>query len=104
MDIVEFESNIVEGKYIRVPADIVDKIGDYSRIGVILKVSRDTIQNDRTNEEARIQTAFDEYRAKYPDDEVSLDDFCYVGILSETVNGGHKNDLVDAIEAKYDGI
>lgn len=66
-----------------------------------MKLSHDTVQNMRDKEQARIQTAFDEYRAKYPDDDVSLDDFRYVGILSEGVNGEYKDDVIDAIESKY---
>ena len=104
MDIVEFECNILEGKYIRVPADIVDKIGDHKHIGVILKLHHDIVQNERDKEQMRIQTAFDEYKVKYPDDDVSLNDFKHVGILSGSEIGKHKDEVVDAIEAKYDDI
>jgi hypothetical protein len=51
-----------------------------------------------------MRLAFEQYKAKYPDDDVTLDDFRYVGILSEGGTGEYKDDLVDAIEAKYNDI
>lgn len=90
MEVIEFESKVLDGKYLLIPDDMLDKIMDYGKVDVILKLGRDAIQNRRDIEESRIQAAFDEYMAKYPEDDVTLDDFQYVGILSEGVKGEYK--------------
>jgi hypothetical protein len=103
MERLEFES-ILEGKHISVPDDIIEKIGEHRHVDVILKLSSDSAQTKRDKEQTRMQAAFEEYKDQYPDDEVSLNDFKYVGILFGSEVGSYKDDVVDAVEGKYNDI
>jgi len=106
MECIEFHGKVLEGKYLSLPPDIIAKIKGAARVKVTLELGDDA-ENSRlesSREEARIRLAFEQYKAKYPEDDVSLGDFQYVGILSEGANGEYKDDVVDAIEAKYDDI
>ena len=48
-----------------------------------------------------MRSALKEYKMKYPKDEVSLDDFRYVGIVSGSDINDTKDELIKAIESKY---
>lgn len=97
MEVIEFNSKILDGKYLSLPPTVLAKIKNSERIRVVLKWGQDRAQDESDREKVRMKSAFDEYKAKYPDDDVTLDDFRYVGILSE---GGesYKDDVVDAID------
>lgn len=103
MEVIEFQGKMLEGKYLSLPPDIIAKIKGAARVKVTLELGDDA-ENSRlepSREEARIRLACEQYKAKYPEDDVSLSDFRYVGILSKGVNGTYKDDVVDAIGATY---
>ena len=104
MEYIEFSGKILEGKYLSLPSGIIEKIKDPEQVMVILRLDQDTVQDESYREKVRMKSAFDEYKAKYPDDKVTLEDFRYVGILSEGVRGEYKDDVIDAIEAKYNDL
>ena len=106
MECIEFQGKVLEGKYLSLPSHIIEKIKGTRTIKVRLELgdNSESRQLESSSELNRIKLAFDEYRAKYPDDDVSLDDFQYVGILSEGVSGQYKDDVIDAIEAKYNDL
>ncbi len=49
----------------------------------------------------RMKNAYIEYKSKYPDDQVSVDDFRYVGIVAGGDINDTKDELIKAIESKY---
>jgi len=66
----------------------------------IVIISEREATKQRSQDKERMKNAYIEYKAKYPDDQVSVDDFRYVGILAESVNDT-KDELIKAIESKY---
>jgi hypothetical protein len=106
MESIEFKGKVLEGKYLSLPRHIIARIKGAEQVKVTLELADDpeSDQLRSTTGENRMRLAFEQYKAKYPDDDVTLDDFRYVGILSEGGIGEYKDDLVDAIEAKYNDI
>ena len=106
MECIEFQGKVLEGKYLSLPPDIIAKIKGAEEVKVTLELGDDAESSrlESSREEDRMRLALDQYRAKYPDDKVTLNDFRYVGILSEGVNAEYKDDVVDAIEAKYNDL
>lgn len=85
MESIEFQGKVLEGKYLSLPPHIIAKIKGTEQVKVTLELE-DDLDSDQlrsTTEENRMQLAFEQYKSKYPDDDVTLDDFRYVGILSE---------------------
>jgi len=103
MERIEFLGKVMEGKYLSLPSHIIDRIKGTRTIKVSLDLGDkpESKQLESSSELNRIKLAFDEYRAKYPDDDVSLNDFKHVGILSGSEIEEYKDEVVDAIEAKY---
>ena len=98
MEYIEFQGKVVEGKYVALPPDILLRIKGREQVSVTLKLGEP--EGFRVNgnvEDDRMRLALNEYKAKYPDDEVSLDDFRYVGILSEGAKAEYKDNVVDAV-------
>ena len=104
MEVIEFNSKILDGKYLSLPPTVLAKIKNSERVRVVLKWGQDRVQDESDREKVRMKSAFDEYKTKYPDDNVTLEDFRYVGVLSEGVKGEYKDDVIDAIEAKYNDL
>ena len=106
MEYIEFQGKVVEGKYVALPLDIVLRIKGTKQVKVTMKwgeaAEGDIVEGSM--EKGRMQLALEEYVVKYPADDVTLDDFRYVGILSEGLKGTYKDDVVDAIEAGYHEI
>ena len=103
MKIIEFKSKILDGKYLSLPRGVSERIGNIEEIKVVLKLDEDTQygQSDGEVDEERMRSALKEYKMKYPKDEVSLDDFKYVGILAGSQMNDTKDELIKAIESKY---
>ena len=104
MEYIEFNSKILKGKYLSLPPGIIEKIKDPEQVRVILRLGQDTVQDESDREKVRMKAAFDEYKAKYPDDNVTLEDFRYVGVLSVSPLEQTKDELIDAIETKYNDL
>ena len=67
----------------------------------MLKFDENTLnQSDGEVDKERMWSALKEYKMKYPEDDVSLDDFRYVGIVSGTGVKESKDELINAIETK----
>jgi hypothetical protein len=90
MEVIEFSSKILDGKYLSLPPCIIEKIKDPEQVRVILRLDQDTAQDESDREKVRMKSAFDEYKAKYPDDNVTREDFRYVGIASEEINNSFR--------------
>ncbi len=102
METIEFKSKILDGKYLSLPRGVSERIGNIEEIKVVLKLDEDTQygQSDGEVDKERMRSALKEYKMKYPEDDVSLDDFRYVGIVSEISVKESKDELIDAIERK----
>ena len=102
METIEFKSKILDGKYLSLPRGVSKKIGNIYEVKVVLKLDEDTQYSQSGDEmdEERMRSALKEYKMKCPEDEVSLDDFRYVGIVSEISVKESKDELIDAIERK----
>nr|MBC8360115.1 hypothetical protein [Candidatus Desulfatibia profunda] len=103
MEIIEFKSKILDGKYLSLPRGVSERIGNIEEIKVVLKLDEDTQygQSDGEVDKERMLSALKEYKMKYPDDNVSLDDFRYVGIVAGNDINDTKDELIKAIEGKY---
>ena len=104
MEVIEFNGKILDGKYLSLPPTVLAKIKNSDRVRVVLKWGQDRVQDKVDRDKVRMKAAFDEYKAKYPDDKVTLEDFRYVGVLSEFSLEQTKDELIDAIEAKYNDL
>lgn len=104
MEVIEFNSKILDGKYLSLPPTVLAKIKNSERVRVVLKWGQDRAQDESDRKKVRMKSAFDEYKAKYPDDNVTLEDFRYVGVLSVSPLEQTKDELIDAIEAKYNDL
>ena len=104
MEVIEFNGKILDGKYLSVPPTVLAKIKKSDRVRVVLKLGQDKAQDGSDREKVRMKLAFDEYKAKYPDDNVTLEDFRYVGVLSVSPLEQSKDELIDAIEVKYNDL
>jgi predicted DNA-binding antitoxin AbrB/MazE fold protein len=83
-----------------VPVDYADEI----EAVVVISAKEAQKGKSKDNENERISEAYHEYKAKFPDDDVDLDDFCYVGIGSEGRSTSFKDELIDSIEGKYNDL
>lgn len=90
MEVIEFSSKILDGKYLSLPPSVLAKIKNSERVRVVLKWGQDRAQDESDREKVRMKSAFDEYKARYPDDDVTLEDFRYVGIASEKINNSFR--------------
>ena len=80
-----------------VPAEPVKMTQDQEAVVIISEgKSEKSIPRDKE----RMKKAFTEYKTKYPEDDVSLDDFRYVGIVPGIGVKDSKDELIDAIETK----
>ena len=52
-------------------------------------------------DEERMKLAYEEYKAEFPESEVELEDFRYVGVLPPLSLEDSKKELLDIIEEKY---
>jgi len=104
MEVIEFNSKILNGKYLSLPPSVIAKIKNSDRLRVVVKWGQDRAQDESNGEKVRMKAAFDEYKAKYPDDKVTLEDFRYVGVLPVSPPEQTKDELIDAIEAKYNDL
>ena len=106
MECIEFQGKVLKGKYLSLPPDIIARIKGAEQVKVTLELGDDNESSrlESSREEDRMRLALDQYRAKYPDDKVTLNDFRYVGILSEGRIGEYKDEVVDAVEATYNDI
>ena len=53
-------------------------------------------------DEERMKSAYEEYKVKFPEADVELEDFRYVGILPPTPVEDDKKILIDVICEKYE--
>jgi hypothetical protein len=67
----------------------------------IVIISEGKSEKSIPHDKERMKKALTEYKAKYPDDNVSLDDFRYVGIVAGSDINDTKDELIRAIEGKY---
>lgn len=58
-------------------------------------------ENSELGSQDRIAKAYSEYKEKYPDEQVNIKDFEYVGIFEEYKNKDLKQTLIDNIESIY---
>ena len=92
---VRFENGVF------VPAEAVKMTQDQEAVVIISeRKSEKPISQDKE----RMKNAFTEYKTKYPDDQVSVDDFRYVGILAGSDMNDTKDELIKAIESKYNDL
>jgi len=103
METIEFKSKILDGKYLSLPRGVSERIGNIEEIKVVLKLDEDTQYGQSGGEvdKERMRSALKEYKMKYPEDDVSLDDFRYVGIVAGSDINDTKDELIKAIESKY---
>ena len=81
-----------------VPAEPVKMTQDQEAVVIISeRKSEKPISQDKE----RMKNAFTEYKTKYPDDQVSVDDFRYVGILAGSDMNDTKDELIKSIENKF---
>lgn len=84
-----------------VPAKQVQMAEDQEAVVVISEgMSEKPIPQDKD----RMKNALAEYKTKYPDDNVSLDNFRYVGIVAGSDMNETKDELIKAIESKYNDL
>ena len=102
MEIIEYQGELLENGHLSLPNEVYEKLKGKERVRVVLYLE-DESQGVYANEgDERTKNAMAEYKAKYPDDDVSLSDFRFVGILQDKDLKVSKNELIDTIGAKYD--
>ena len=106
MELIEFKSKILEGKYLCLPRQVSEKIQNIDEVDVVLKLKNIVDQGDtvESSEDDRMRRAFEQYKEKYPDELVDMGDFQYVGILQKGDSEINKSALIKTIEEKYNDI
>ena len=102
MEIIEYQCKLLESGHLSLPNEIYEKLKGKERVRVVLYLEDESQEVYAKEGDERTKNAMAEYKAKYPDDDVNLSDFRFVGILQDKDLKASKNELIDTIGAKYD--
>ncbi len=92
----------IKGGILPIPADILMQLGDERDVEVFFRPI--SVSSSVESDDERMLSAFEEYKAKYPDDSVDMKNFKYVGILGDAASYDSKAELIRIIEEKYGDI